>query len=127
MLKMLIADDHPIIRQRLKQMILDNFPSAALTEADDTISLLDKALESEWDIIISDLAMPGGGGLYALEKLRKSKPLIPVLIISTYPEELYAHRVIKAGAKAFLSKDNMDKDLMQTLVTILEESGKDLQ
>lgn len=124
MLKMLIADDHPIMRQRLKQLILEIFPSASLAEADDTVSLLDKALESEWDIIVSDLAMPGGGGLYALEKLKQNKPLIPVLIVSTYPEELYAHRVIKAGAAAFLSKDNMDKDLATVMTDILNKSGK---
>jgi DNA-binding NarL/FixJ family response regulator len=121
MLKMLIADDHPIMRERLKQLIIEIFPAVFLTEADDTVSLLEKVGDGEWDIIISDLAMPGGGALHALERLRVSHPHIPVLIISTYPEELYAPRVIKAGAAGFISKDNIDKDLGRIVSEILSK------
>jgi DNA-binding NarL/FixJ family response regulator len=119
MLKMLIADDHPVVRQRLKQLLVDGFPLAHFREADDTVSLLAAALESDWDIIISDLAMPGGGGLYALERIKQSKPAIPVLIVSTYPEEQYAHRVIKAGAAAFLNKNSADNELVTIVQKIL--------
>lgn len=112
MVKMLIADDHPIVRQRLKQLLMEGFPQAQLGEAEDTMSLVKAALEEDWDIIISDLAMPGGGGLAALEIIKEKKPLVPILIISTYPEEQYAPRVIKAGASAFLSKDATDEGLL---------------
>ncbi|MEI9911365.1 MAG: response regulator transcription factor [Bacteroidota bacterium] len=121
MVKMLIADDHPIIRQRVKQLLLDEFPLAFFAEAYDTASLLDEALGNHWDIIISDLAMPGGGGLHALTKIKQSKPEIPVLIISTYPEEQYASRVIQAGAVAFLSKDNAETTLADIVKKILNK------
>jgi two-component system invasion response regulator UvrY len=124
MIRMLIADDHPIVRQRLRQLLTEGFPLAFLEEANDTASLLDGALNSEWDIIISDLAMPGGGGLLALEKIKQKKPGLPVLIISTYPADQYATRVINAGAAAFLNKDTADTDLTLTVEKILQETKK---
>lgn len=120
---MLIADDHPIVRQKLRQLLTEGFPLAFFEEASDTSSLLDGALNSEWDIIISDLAMPGGGGLHALQKIKKSKPCLPVLIISTYPAEQYAERVINAGAEAFLSKDSADTELALMVQKILDEKS----
>lgn len=124
MIRMLIADDHPIVRQRLKQLLSEGFPSASLEEADDTASLLDGALNKEWDIVISDLAMPGGGGLHALEKIKQTKPGLPVLIVSTYPADQYAARVISAGAAAFLNKDNADTELTGMVRQILQKKNK---
>lgn len=116
---MLIADDHPIVRQRLRQLLAEGFPLAFFEEASDTTSLLEGALNSEWDIVISDLAMPGGGGLHALEKIKQKKPHLPVLIISTYPADQYANRVISAGASAFLNKDSADSELAVMVQKIL--------
>jgi DNA-binding NarL/FixJ family response regulator len=70
MVRMLIADDHPVVRQRLKQLLLEEFPSAHFSLAIDTDSLLSEALNNDWDVIISDLIMPGGGGLVALKNKR---------------------------------------------------------
>jgi len=122
MVRMLIADDHPIIRQRLKQLLLEEFPLAFFAEAYDTTSLLQEALENDWDIIISDLAMPGGGGMFALEKIKQNKPATPVLIVSTYPEEQYANRVMLAGAAAFISKDNAENALPNAIKEILNKA-----
>lgn len=121
MVRMLIADDHPIIRQRLKQLLLEEFPSAFFAEAHDTASLLHEVLENDWDIVISDLAMPGGGGMYALEKIKQLKPSLPILIVSTYPEEQYASRVMLAGAAAFISKDNTETILTNAIKEILNK------
>ena len=117
----LIADDHPIIRQRLKQLLLEEFPSAFFAEAQDTVSLLTEAMANEWDIIISDLAMPGGGGLHARTKIKETKPQIPFLIISTYAEELYDSRVIQSVAIGFLSKDNAETSLAVIVKKILSK------
>src|SRR5436853_1884373 len=108
MLRILVADDHPIVRQKIKQLLVEGFPSALLSDAHDTGSLISQALDGEWDIIISDLIMPGGGGLHALKKIREVKPTSLIVIISIYPEEQYAARVIGAGAAAFLNKNNAD-------------------
>ncbi|SRR5258706_8775427 len=119
MLKMLIADDHPIVRQKLKQLLQEGFPSASIELASDTNSLISSALESEWDIIISDLIMPGGGGLHALKKIKEVKPAAVIVIVSIYPEEQYSSRVISEGAAAFLNKDNADSELIQTVTKLL--------
>lgn len=121
MIRILIADDHPIVRQRLRQILAEGFPRAVIEEANDTTSLLTEALNSEWDIIISDLAMPGGGGLYALEKLKMTKPEIPFVIVSTYSEDQYASRAVSSGAEAFINKDNADDQLVFKVREILEK------
>ena len=120
---MLIADDHVIVRQRLKLLLQEAFLVIHITEVGDTTSLLHEAETNDWDIIISDLAMPGGGGLLALQKLKQLKPYIPVLIVSTYPEEQYAKRVSAAGAAAFLNKNNADRELVVLVQQILGETS----
>jgi len=121
MIRMLIADDHPVVRQKIKQLLLEGFPNAYFSETDNTASLVTEALGNEWDIIISDLAMPGGGGIFALEKIKETKPALPIIIVSTYPEDQYAARVISAGAAAFLSKDSSHIYLVNTIKRVLEE------
>ena len=120
MLRMLIADDHPVVRQKIKQLLAEGFPSAFFSLASDTETLITQALEGEWDIIISDLIMPGGGGLHALKKIKAVKPSLRIIIISIYPEEQYSSRVISEGAAAFLNKNNADSELVETVKQLLE-------
>lgn len=122
MLKILIADDHEIVRRGLKQILLEEFPDAKIDEAGDIDTLISKAVSETWDIVISDLSMPGGGGLEALLKIRKQVPELPVLIISIYPEDLYALRVLKAGASGYLNKNAASDELVKAVKRIL--SGK---
>ncbi|HET6996239.1 MAG TPA: response regulator transcription factor [Chitinophagaceae bacterium] len=112
MIRMLVADDHPVVRQRLKELLLEGFPSAYLELAVDTASLIDHALNEEWDIIISDLVMPGGGGLHAIKKIKEAKPSQVSILISIYPDEQYASHALSAGATAFLNKNNADNELI---------------
>jgi two-component system, NarL family, invasion response regulator UvrY len=104
MLRILIADDHDIVRQGIRQLLLEEFTSIQVEEAIDTPTLIDLALSQQWDIIVSDLVMPGGGGFYALEKIKQKTPDTPVLILSTHPAEQYAQRATKAGAEGFINK-----------------------
>ena len=115
MLRILIADDHPVVRQGLKQILLDEFSPVLIGEAENTQSLIEKALEGEWDIVISDLAMPGGGGIVALKKIKLEKKELPVIIVSTYPAEQYAARVMKAGAQIFVNKDSLPSGLVNAV------------
>ena len=124
MLRMLIADDHPIVSQRIKQLLLEEFPSAFFSIANDTDSLIAEAQSQEWDIIISDLVMPGGGGLHALKKIKQIKPTLPFIIISVYPEEQYISRVISEGAEAFINKNSAGDELVITIRRILREKIK---
>lgn len=119
MLRVLIADDHEIVRRGLKQILLEEFPFIHIEEASDTTTLVEKAIAGNWDIILSDLAMPGGGGLDAVRQIRQQNITVPVLILSIYPEDQYALRVIKAGAAGYLNKDAAPEELVHTVQRIL--------
>lgn len=123
MLKFLIADDHEIVRRGVKQILGEAFPHASIEEAIDTFTLISKANLSDWDVIVSDLAMPGGGGLTALREIHRGKPEVPVIILSIYPEDQYAATVLKEGAAGYLNKDAAPDQLV-TLVKSLV-SGED--
>jgi DNA-binding NarL/FixJ family response regulator len=119
MLRFLIADDHEIVRRGLKQIILEEFSFAHVEEAGDTSTLISKALDGDWSIVISDLAMPGGGGLEALKKIKEKFPHLPILILSIYPADQYAVRVIKAGAAGYVNKDTAPDELVKAVQHIL--------
>ena len=119
MFKIIIADDHPVVMQALKQIIMEEFPGVYVEEATDTLSLLEKVSGNTWHLVISDLAMPGGGGFFALEKIKSSKKKLPVIILSTYPAEQYASPILKAGAEDFISKDALPEGLINAVRRIL--------
>ena len=122
MLRILIADDHEIVRTGLKQILREEYPFALIEDAEDGNVLLEKALNAHWDIVISDLAMPGLNGIEALKKIKENSPSCPVLILSMYPEDQYAIRAVKAGASGYLTKDMAQEELINAVRRIL--SGK---
>jgi two-component system, NarL family, invasion response regulator UvrY len=117
MLRVLIADDHAIVRKGLKQLILEEYPSAQVEEVGDAEKLIKKTIQETWDIVICDLSMPGRSGLDALRQIKQACPSLPVLIMSVHPEDQYALRVLKAGASAYLGKDNIHKELIKAIQT----------
>ena len=122
MKKILLADDHSIIRLGLIQILKDEYPFVEVKEVGDGETLINEVMNHHWDLVISDLDMPGTSGLEALEKIRLIKPSLPVLILSIYPEELYAIRVLKAGAVGYMNKNAAPYDLIKALQRIF--SGK---
>ncbi|HEV7780505.1 MAG TPA: response regulator transcription factor [Chitinophagaceae bacterium] len=123
MLKVLIADDHEFIRQGIKLILREEYPLAHFEEAEDADSLISKASAGNWDIILSDISMPGGGGIHALEELSRQELRIPVLIVSMFPEEQYALRVRKAGAVGYITKDTVNENLVNAVQAVL--AGQD--
>ena len=117
MIRILIADDHAIVRKGLKQLLLEEFPSATVEEVSDAETLIKKTITAEWDIVICDLSMPGRSGLDALRQIKQASPSLPVLIMSMHPEDQYALRVLKAGASAFLGKDTIHDELINAIHT----------
>jgi two-component system, NarL family, invasion response regulator UvrY len=118
MLKILIADDHAIVRKGLKQVILEEYPSAQITEVADAEDLLKEVIGKEWNVVICDMNMPGRSGLDALNQIKQASPQLPVLIMSMYPEDQYALRVLKAGAAGYLGKDSIHDDIIRAIQTI---------
>ena len=119
MIRILIADDHAIVRKGLKHLLLEEYPTAIIEEVTDAESLIFKSINSQWDVIICDLSMPGRSGLDALSQIKQASPKLPVLIMSMHPEDQYALRVLKAGASGYLGKDSIHNDLIKAVQTVL--------
>ncbi len=122
MKRIIIADDHSYIRLGLLQILKDEFPFAEIKEIANGTDLVQAVKEEDWDLIISDLEMPGKNGLEALEKIKELKPQIPVLMLSIYDEDLYAIRALKAGASGYLNKNSIPEELINVIRHI--QSGK---
>ena len=120
MLRFLIADDHAIIRKGLKQILAEEYPLAFIDEVSDAEAVFKKAVSDEWDIIISDLSMPGRSGLDVVRDMKQNFPKIPVLILSIHPEEQYGIRVLKAGAAGYLSKEAATHELINAVKRVLQ-------
>jgi two-component system invasion response regulator UvrY len=107
MWRILIADDHEVVRQGVEKILRAEYPDARIATVANGEQLMKEVQDGEWDLVISDLSMPLAGGLEALQRIRESQPDLPVLILSMHPEEQYALRALKAGASGYLTK-NMD-------------------
>ena len=118
MIRVLIADDHAIVRRGLKELILSEYPSAIIEGVEDVESLVVEVIKNDWDVIICDISMPGRSGLDALHQVKDIKPEIPVLIMSMHPEDQYALRVIKAGASGYLNKGTIHNELIKAIQTV---------
>lgn len=119
MIRVLIADDHAIVRKGLKQLILEEYPSALVEEAGDVETLINKVIKSGWDVIVCDISMPGRSGVEALHQVKEINPKIPVLILSMHPEDQYALRVLRAGASGYLNKVTAHDEFIKAIQTVL--------
>jgi DNA-binding NarL/FixJ family response regulator len=104
MIRVFLADDHPIVREGLKQILSETPDVALVGEADNGLDVLNKATKEKWDILLLDLSLPGKQGIDVLKELQKSSPDLRVLVLSVHPESEYAFRVLKAGAAGYLVK-----------------------
>ncbi len=120
MIRILIADDHTVVRKGLRQILAEEFTDAIIAEVPDGAELIKKVIKEKWDLIISDLTMPGKNGLEALQEIKQLYPNLPVLILSIHPEEQYAIRVLKAGASGYLKKDTAPDELVNAVHRILQ-------
>jgi DNA-binding NarL/FixJ family response regulator len=115
MVKVLIADDHSIVREGLKQVLVDIPDMVVADEASNGEEALSKALKNDYDVVVLDISMPGRGGLDALKQLKSHRHKLPVLILSMYPEDQYALRVLKAGAAGYLNKESAPDELINAI------------
>lgn len=124
MIKVLIADDHAIVRRGLRQILDDSGCMTVVAEAEDGAGAVQqvRALGSGVDVALLDISMPGKSGIDALKMIRDEAPRLPVLILSMYPEEQYAVRLIKAGAAGYMTKESAPQDLVDAIRKVA--SGK---
>ena len=115
MIKLLIADDHAIVRSGLKQIVEDTSDIVVAAEAADGRELLAKLSDSQYDVVILDISMPGKNGVDILRQVKNLYPDLPVLILSMHPEEQYAVRVLRAGASGYLTKESAADELIRAI------------
>jgi len=115
MLRILIADDHPIVRAGLKQIIMETTDMIVADEASDGQEALSKVSQNDYDVVLLDISMPGMHGIDALRELRSRKPQLPILILTMHPEEQYGVRVLKAGAAGYLKKESSPNELVSAI------------
>lgn len=114
-MKVLIADDHAIVRRGLKQILTDEYKNLFVGEAENAHAVFNLIKEQDWDVIVLDISMPGKNGLEVLKELKLLKPKTPVLILTTHPEEQYAIRVLKAGASGYMTKESAPEYLIEAI------------
>jgi len=117
-MKILIADDHAVVRAGLKQILTGVSGVTEIDGVGDGDKLMEKIKEKDYDVVVLDISMPGKSGLEVLKELKTAKPKIPVLMLSIYPEGQYAVRVLKAGASGYLTKDSASEELVNAVEKI---------
>ena len=122
-MRILIADDHTIVREGIKMLLIEAYPTAEIVDVSDSEELLKQVWASKWDVIISDISMPpGDSGLEAIKKIKEHTPTTPVIILSMHAPEQYAVRAIKSGASSYLTKGAATLELVNAVNHVL--SGK---
>jgi len=112
MLRILIADDHEIVRKGLMKVLAETLQPIKLDEASNGQEAMSKVLKSEYDLVVLDLKMPGKSGLDALKEIKQHRPKLPVVILSMHPEEQFAIRAMRAGASGYLTKECAGDELV---------------
>lgn len=115
MIKLLIADDHLLIREGLKKILREEPDILVVEEARNAQEVLDAARSKDLDLIVLDISMPGPSGLDVLTELRRLYPRLPVLILSMHPEDRFAIRALKAGASGYITKESAADELVKAI------------
>ena len=118
-MKIIVADDHAIVRKGLKQILLEMSGVKAVEEVDNGPALIEKVTKENFDFVILDISMPGQSGLLTLKDIKNRKPKLPVLMLSIHPEEQYALRALKDGASGYITKDSAPDELVKAIQKIL--------
>lgn len=120
MIRLLIVDDHAVVREGLKQIFSDTSDIVVADEASSAEEAINKIIENNYDVILTDISMPGRGGLELLQEIKEINPELRVLILSMHPEQQYALRALKAGASGYLTKNTPPEELIKAIRKIAQ-------
>ena len=120
--RILIVDDHFVVRQGLKMILTEQFERAEFGEAATGEEGLEMVWNHDWDVVLMDITMPGRGGLDVLKDIKHAKPKLPVIVLSMHSEDQYAIRSLKLGACGYVRKDGVGQELVQAVTTALSGS-----
>ena len=119
MTRVLLVDDHAVVRQGLKQVLAESLPDATFGDAASADEALRMVRTANWDIVVLDISLPGKSGIEALKELRAAHPRLPVLVLSMHPEEQFAVRALKAGAAGYVTKRTAARDVVAAVQKVL--------
>jgi two-component system, NarL family, invasion response regulator UvrY len=119
MIRVLIIDDHAVVRRGLKEILTRELDGSVCDEAENSEQAITKVRGQDWALVILDIAMPGRSGLDVLRDIRQERRDLPVLIFSMHAEDQYARRVFKAGARGYLNKESPPEELIKAIKRIL--------
>jgi two-component system invasion response regulator UvrY len=118
-MRILIADDHAVVRQGLKQILAAEFKQAVFGEASNGQQAIDLAWKESWDVLVLDITMPGQSGLDVLKAIKKTRPKMPVLMLSMHPEDQFAVRMLKIGAAGYMTKESAPAALVGAVKKVM--------
>ncbi|MCM3878723.1 MAG: response regulator transcription factor [Vicinamibacterales bacterium] len=119
MTRILLVDDHPLVRQGIKQVLTSAFQSALVGEAANAEEGMTEIRSTDWDVMVLDLTLPGASGLDLLKDLRRERPTLPVLVLSMHPPDQFARRAMNAGASGYLTKDSPTTELVKAVGEVI--------
>ena len=119
MIRVLIADDHAILRRGLREILMRELEGVVCGEAENAQQVLAQVQNQNWDLAIVDITMPGRSGLDVLRDLQRVQPGLPVLVLSMHPEDQYGKRVLKAGASGYMNKESAPEELIKAIRKVL--------
>ena len=119
MTRILLVDDHPVVRQGIKQVLAGAFHPAMVGEAANAEEGLSEVRNTEWDVMVLDLTLPGMSGMDLLKDLRRERPALPVLVLSMHPPDQFARRAMNAGASGYLTKDSAPTELVRAVGEVI--------
>jgi two-component system, NarL family, invasion response regulator UvrY len=115
MTRILLVDDHPIVRQGIKQVLSGAFDPADIGEAANAEEGMSEVRTNDWDVMVLDISLPRASGLDMLKEVRRERPALPVLVLSMHPPDQFARRAMSAGASGYLTKDSPPAELVKAL------------
>jgi two-component system invasion response regulator UvrY len=119
MIRVLIVDDHPVVRRGLQQILAAEPDVEAAVEAESVAELMKRVKDERWDAVVLDISLPDRSGLEALKDIKALHPRLPVLILSMHPEDQYAMRVLKAGASGYVTKESAAEELVKAVKKVI--------
>lgn len=118
-MRILLVDDHAVVRRGLRQILEEEFETATFGEAQNAAEAFELVSKQKWDVVVLDMTLPGRSGLEVLKEVKKLSPKLPVLVLSIHPEEQYAIRVLRAGAAGYMTKESAPDELIEAIKKVL--------
>ena len=118
-MRVLIVDDHAVVRHGLRQILADQIKNATFGEAKDAGEAIERVCKERWDVVILDITLPGRSGLDVLKDIKRHRPRLPVLVLSMHPEDQFAVRVLRTGASGYMTKESAPEELVGAIKKVL--------